>query len=65
MATFGLSQVGGFVVGAAATLATLPVALGVAGALVAMNALRTLPSIERFTPDRATPLETPPAEIVA
>ncbi|HUQ42314.1 MAG TPA: MFS transporter [Candidatus Limnocylindrales bacterium] len=42
MATYGLSQIGGFIVGAAATLVTLPVALGVAGAVVAVNAVRSL-----------------------
>jgi len=65
MATFGLSQVGGFIVGAAASVATLPVALGVAGVLVTLNALRTLPRVARFTPEiAAAPLEPPPAEVV-
>ena len=63
MATFGLSQVGGFIVGAIASIATLPLALGAAGTLVTLNALRSLRTIARVTPQADdTPLETPPAE---
>ena len=47
MATYGLSQIGGFIVGAAASVATLPLALGVAGMLVALNAIRELPRVSR------------------
>ena len=50
MATFGVSQIGGFIVGAAATLLTLPVALALAGGIVALNAVRLVPSIASFTP---------------
>ncbi len=65
MATFGLSQVGGFIVGAAASVATLPIALGVAGAIVTLNALRSLSSTTRLTPaSEAAPLEAPPSEVV-
>jgi MFS family permease len=65
MATFGLSQIGGFIVGAAASVMTLPIALGVAGTIVTLNALRSLPSTTRLTPaSDATPLEAPPSEVV-
>jgi hypothetical protein len=61
MATFGLSQIGGFIVGAVATVASLPVALAVAGSIVTLNAARSLRSIVRVAPaaDRVR-LETPP-----
>jgi MFS family permease len=65
MATFGLSQVGGFIVGAAASVVTLPIALGVAGTIVTLNAVRSLSSIARLTPgSEAAPLEAPPTEVV-
>jgi hypothetical protein len=64
MATFGLSQIGGFIVGAAASVATLPVALGVVGALVTLNALRSLRRLGLFAPQSDAPMETPPAEAV-
>jgi MFS family permease len=65
MATFGLSQVGGFIVGAAASVATLPIALGVAGTIVTFNALRSLSSTSRVTAAiEAAPLEAPPSEVV-
>jgi len=70
MATFGLSQIGGFIVGAAASVATLPVALGIAGTLVAANALRSFTSIARLSPAAeaaplaASPLEAPPVEVI-
>ena len=50
MATYGLSLIGGFVVGAAASLTTVPLALGLAGVIVALNAARLVPAIARFTP---------------
>ena len=50
MATYGLSQIGGFVVGAVASLTTVPLALGLAGLFVALNAARLVPAIARFTP---------------
>jgi MFS family permease len=50
MSTFGLSQIGGFVLGAVASIATVPLALGLAGTIVALNAARLLPAIARFTP---------------
>jgi MFS family permease len=65
MATFGLSQVGGFIVGAAASVVTLPIALGVAGAIVTLNALRSLSSVARLSPaGAAAPLDAPPSEVV-
>jgi MFS family permease len=65
MATFGLSQIGGFVVGAVASITTLPLALGLAGIVVALNATRLLPAIARFTPHTTHPpaTEFPPAEV--
>ena len=50
IATFGLSQIGGFVVAAVASLTTVPLALGLAGLFVALNAVRLVPAIARFTP---------------
>lgn len=50
MATYGLSQIGGFVVGTVASLTTVPLALGLAGLFVALNAARLVPAIARFTP---------------
>ena len=50
MATYGLSQIGGFVVGAVASVTTVPLALGLAGVFVAVNAARLVPAIARFTP---------------
>jgi MFS family permease len=50
MATYGLSQIGGFLVGAVASLTTVPLALGLAGLFVALNAARLVPAIARFTP---------------
>jgi MFS family permease len=50
MATYGLSQIGGFVVGAVASVTTVPLALGLAGLFVALNAARLVPAIARFTP---------------
>jgi MFS family permease len=65
MATFGLSQIGGFIVGAAASVVTLPIALGVAGTIVTLNALRSLSSTTRLTPSSdAVPLEAPTSEVV-
>lgn len=61
IATFGLSQIGGFIVASLATLASLPVALGIAGAIVTLNALRLLPAMGRLTPAVAAPVEVPPA----
>ena len=54
MATYGLSQIGGFVLGAVASLTTVPLALGLAGAFVALNAARLVPAIARFTPKTTT-----------
>ena len=50
MATYGLSQIGGFVVGAVASVTTVPLALGLAGLFVALNAARLVPAIARLTP---------------
>ncbi len=65
MATFGLSQIGGFVIGAVASITTVPLALGLAGIFVALNATRLLPAIGRFTPHtaHAPATEFPPAEV--
>lgn len=65
MSTFGLSQIGGFVLGAVASIATVPLALGLAGTIVALNAARLLPAIARFTPQTAhvPATEFPPAEV--
>ena len=52
VATYGMSQVGGFIVGAAATVLTVPVALALAGAAVAANAARCVPTIARLDPAR-------------
>ena len=64
IATFGLSQVGGFIVGAAASIATLPVALSVAGLLVVLNAARVVPAISRFSAGaQRTAVEAPAVEM--
>jgi hypothetical protein len=63
IATFGLSQIGGFVVATVATVATLPVALGIAAAIVTVNALRLLPATASYTPAAAAPVEAPPSHV--
>jgi len=63
MATYGLSQIGGFVIGAMASITSVPLALGLAGIFVALNAARLLRAVARFTPQAAHPpaTEFPPA----
>jgi MFS family permease len=54
VSTWGASQVGGLIVGAAATVVGVPVALAMSGAVVAINALRAIPSVELLTPAHAS-----------
>jgi MFS family permease len=61
IATYGMSQVGGFIVGALASIFTVPVALGFAGTVVSLNAIRYISRIGRVAPAVDGALEAPPA----
>jgi MFS family permease len=51
VSTWGASQVGGLIVGAAATFVGVPASLALSGAVVALNAVRAISSVELLTPE--------------
>ncbi|MBM3943985.1 MAG: MFS transporter, partial [SAR202 cluster bacterium] len=52
-ATWGLTGVGGFVMGAIGSVLTVPIAIAIGGGLVAVNAARMLPMTSRFDARKA------------
>ena len=63
VATYGMSQVGGFIVGALASVFTVPIALAVAGTVVTANASRFIKTIARVAPPVDAALDAPPTHV--